>query len=251
MSHDRPAPADFEAWNEEMARRYDPERYYASASPVVRLIERRRAKRIVRLADVRPGARVLDLGCGPGHMLAMLADVPCELWGLDLSRYLLDRASARLGVPWSEADAPGEPSSGRGRARVRLVRGDVQAPPAQVRRAGPFDVVLCSEVLEHLPDPRRVLEQAAALLRPGGRLVASVPNERLIDTLKAPFIRLGLMGLLFPGVATKMGDEWHLHEFDLARLRADAAGLPLREREVRGVPSRALPIRWVVAFDVA
>ena len=41
---------------------------------------------------------------------------------------------------------------------------------------GPFDVVLAGDVLEHVRDPGRVLEQARELLAPGGRLIVSVPN---------------------------------------------------------------------------
>ena len=46
------------------------------------------------------------------------------------------------------------------------------------RERGPFDTILCLDVLEHLTDPWTVVERLTAMLRPGGTIVASIPNVR-------------------------------------------------------------------------
>jgi SAM-dependent methyltransferase len=74
-------------------------------------------------------------------------------------------------------------------------------------QAGGYDVVLMSEILEHIPKPRRALEEVHSLLRPGGALYLTTPN----------------IGSLARRV---LGSRWgviavpeHLHYFDLASLR--------------------------------
>jgi len=52
-----------------------------------------------------------------------------------------------------------------------------------------FDCVVCGDVLEHLADPWGVLRRLAALLEPGGYVVASIPNVGHLDTLVSVFVR--------------------------------------------------------------
>ena len=104
--------------------------------------------------------RVVDLGCGPGQILGELADrrPDATLVGVDGDPECLRRAAARC------PDAA-------------LVEADISDPgPALVGRHGPFDLVLSSHSLEHLPDPVAALGAWRGLLRPGGRLVVAVPN---------------------------------------------------------------------------
>jgi SAM-dependent methyltransferase len=49
--------------------------------------------------------------------------------------------------------------------------------------SGPFDTILCYDILEHLIDPWRVLEQLASVSEPGGRLHVSVPNARHVSLM--------------------------------------------------------------------
>ena len=100
-----------------------------------------------------PGYRVLEVGCGTGNVLRMLDRVCPQgvVIGMDLFAEGLQYA--------------------RRRTRRPLVRGDVHAAPFAV----PFDVLGLFDVLEHLPDDRRVLADLAGLLRPGGRLLLTVP----------------------------------------------------------------------------
>src|SRR3989441_11211335 len=120
--------ADVKAWNDEMVARYDLDRFHAHPSPFVRLVESRRVARIFALLAPRPGDRVLEIGCGAGHLLAQVPSA--QGFGIDLAESLLAKAARRLNK------------------RGTLVQGDAEHLPF---RDGAWERVYCSEVLEHLP----------------------------------------------------------------------------------------------------
>lgn len=103
-----------------------------------------------------PGdVRVLDVGCGTGSLLTF----PLALAGYRIIGIDVDEPSVRLYA----SQRPKQAS---------LIVGDVLS----LAESRSFDVIICSEVLEHLSDPRIVLAKLAGLLRPGGRLIVTVPN---------------------------------------------------------------------------
>lgn len=99
-----------------------------------------------------PG-RLLDIGCGAGWFVKIAADRGWDSHGVDMSGILADAA---------EKTAPG---------RIR------HAPfkASDYERAS-FDAVTMFDVLEHVVDPVRIVEDAAALLKPGGVLLVTVPD---------------------------------------------------------------------------
>jgi ubiquinone/menaquinone biosynthesis C-methylase UbiE len=111
---------------------------------------------IVAAAALRPGGRALDLACGTGPNLPLLADAVGprgEVVGVDFSEGMLARARRRV------ADRP----------NVRLLARDARAlGPEEV---GPLDAVVCTLGLSVIPDPDGVIEAMWALLAPGGRFV--------------------------------------------------------------------------------
>ena len=92
------------------------------------------------------------------------------------------------------------------------------------------------------------------IVGPRGVAVVSVPNERLINALKAALRRSGLYRLLMRArtgdytMPERMDDEWHLHSFDLASFRA-LIPPGFRVTRVEGVPFRWLPIRYVLRCE--
>ncbi|TSC72471.1 MAG: methylase involved in ubiquinone/menaquinone biosynthesi [Parcubacteria group bacterium Gr01-1014_38] len=70
--------------------------------------------------------------------------------------------------------------------------GDVQAMPLP---DGSFDTVLCAEVLEHIPDPRRALAEIRRVLRPGGKLIITVPHLGYLHNEPNDFYRYTTYGL--------------------------------------------------------
>ena len=113
--------------------------------------ERRRA---LLLGEARPGERVLDLGCGAGRFVAVLREAGCDAVGAEVAEAALERA---------RENAPG--------ADLRLIEPDGSIPLEH----GSVDLVWCSEVLEHVADAMQLLHEARLVLRPGGRLLLTVP----------------------------------------------------------------------------
>lgn len=101
-----------------------------------------------------PGARVLDIGCYTGDILDYLPD-HIHYIGVDSIAEALEVARKR-GADETHV--------------VDLERGDLPTLEA-------VDVVLACELLEHLRDPARLLEQVKPLLKPDGRVLVSLPNE--------------------------------------------------------------------------
>jgi SAM-dependent methyltransferase len=221
---------EVKAWNDAMVVKYDLDRFHDHPSPLVRFVEWRRVSVIFRLLGARPSDRVLEVGCGAGHLLARLP--AGRATGVDLAESLLTRTAARL------------------RGRAALAQGDAGALPFA---AGSFERIYCSEVLEHLVDPRAAVAEIGRVLRPGGVAVLSVPNEGLINRAKAVVRRLGLWRLIMRGsdydMPERMDDEWHLHAFDVAAFRA-LVPPTLRITHLVGVPSRWLALRWVMRCEV-
>jgi SAM-dependent methyltransferase len=109
-----------------------------------------------------PGCSVLDLGCGEGrHVHAFHLAPGVETIGLDADDPSLAKAAEGLRM------------LGAGGGGTLLVRGDAYRLPFG---DGAFDVVVCCEVLEHLPDVGAAVEEIDRVLRPGGRLAVSVPR---------------------------------------------------------------------------
>ncbi len=105
--------------------------------------------------------RALDLGCGSGRLAADLAAAGWAVDGIDVEERAIAigrRIMARRGLD------------------VRLYAGDVYDPRQPVA-AGGYDVVVCTEVLEHVGPWRDLLARAGELLRPSGILVVSVPRD--------------------------------------------------------------------------
>lgn len=100
----------------------------------------------------RPGC-MLDVGCGPGLLLAVARERGWEVAGVEVSAWASRYASEELGLP--------------------VICGSIEAGLFAPRS---FDVVVMNHVLEHLPDPRAALALARDLLKEDGLLVVGVPN---------------------------------------------------------------------------
>ena len=133
---------------------------------------------------VRPGDTVLDVASGLGYGSAVLGEGSSveRVIGVDLSEFAVTYARASFGPPL--------PTNFR--------RGD--ASDLGFLGDGSVDLVASMETLEHLPQPEEFLAEVSRVLRPGGRLVASVPNDWTDETGEDP-------------------NPQHLHAYDWTKLR--------------------------------
>jgi len=156
------------------------------------------------LQYIEPGARVLDAGCGRGEMV----------------RLLRERGFEALGVTNSPADAVA------GAIRVHDLATD--GPPGKG-----FDVALCLDVLEHIEDDRSALQAVVDSLRPGGRLLLTVPNS------EAPPLPGDSISVEQDGGHVRAGYS----QDDLAALLADVGLRPIGHRGFGGfVTQKAMAV---------
>ena len=144
------------------------EQQYAAPGPLPDPRLDRKFARICELVRGRlPCEAFLDAGCGDGRYLAALeAELPERIAGVDISERILETARAR--VP-----------------RAELRQANLESLPFA---DGEFDLVLSSQVIEHVVDAEAALRELARVLRSGGTLVLSTDNDRNIVTrvLNAP-----------------------------------------------------------------
>ena len=175
----------------------------ATRTPAGRLSRYRVISRLCR-------GRVIELGCGAGELTAAIAARGLDAIGVDISRRKIEAARERY-------------------PHLRFEREDIcrtSAAPAS------FDTAVLAEVLEHVDDGvgARMLAAAWRLLRPGGRLVVSVPNENCIPhpnhirTFDCDSFRTMLRPLGVPRVVTDQPYKWLLMYVDKA---ADGAARDL------------------------
>lgn len=121
---------------------------------------------------------------------------------------------ARRALGYRYIATPCQRSTGAARSKARIFCGNAETVDEQLKGAT-FDKIFCSEVLEHVQHPERTLRAMANLSASGGKLIISVPNERLIDTVKTALAAIGLFRfVLGSSVARSMRDDWHLHLFE-------------------------------------
>jgi trans-aconitate methyltransferase len=128
---------------------------------------------LLELLAPRPGERILDLGCGTGHLTAALVEAGATAIGLDHSPDMLARA--RSAYP-----------------HVSFVQGDAR----DFAFPEPFDAVLSNAVLHWVRPPEQVVARVRAALKPGGRFVAELGGRGnvggILAALRSAAGRLGL-----------------------------------------------------------
>jgi 2-polyprenyl-3-methyl-5-hydroxy-6-metoxy-1,4-benzoquinol methylase len=132
---------------------------YTTSNPLARLLVDNFARNLDMLVE-RSGARQIhEIGCGEGFLTTRLAQRGLNVRGSDLSATAIKEARARAGelglaIPFQVAD-------------LYSLSPDTDAA----------ELIICCEVLEHVPDPERALRTLAGLARPW--LILSVPREPL------------------------------------------------------------------------
>lgn len=107
------------------------------------------------ITKFRPG-KILDIGCGPGHLADVIKKslIQTEVHGLDFSKSATEFAKESLDCFW----------------RLNI---DLEDIPVENNQ---YDAIICLEVLEHVYDVTRVLREIHRLLKPSAKALISVPN---------------------------------------------------------------------------
>ena len=112
------------------------------------------------------GKRVLDVGCAYGGFLVAAKEAGGKsVTGIDIGQHQLNLAKALL------ADY---------RCDAKLLCADV-LDESLSERIGPFDMILCNDVIEHVDDPECMVARLDALLAPGGMVWFEIPNATHVD----------------------------------------------------------------------
>ena len=170
----------------------------------------------LELIDPR-GLRVLDLGCGGGYNGALLKRAGArEVVGVELHAGAAAQARKRL-------DA--------------VVQGDLAHLDLAQLGDEPFDVILASDVLEHLAEPEAVLAQVLTRLRPGGAVVVSLPNVAHVCVFASLLLKR------WPRKSSGIFDRTHLRFFAKWDMVALLEGAGLRVLRVEPYYTRYAAIR--------
>lgn len=108
---------------------------------------------VQRIENVK---RICDLGCGNGFMAGRLADLGYEVTGIDASQ---------SGIEIARANFP----------KATFLQVEIDATLPDRTKVQEFDLVVSSDVIEHLYRPGQLIEAAASILKPNGHLLIGTP----------------------------------------------------------------------------
>jgi 2-polyprenyl-3-methyl-5-hydroxy-6-metoxy-1,4-benzoquinol methylase len=138
------------------------------------------------LGMITPGSRVLETGCANGRFTAVLAEIKCQVVGVEL-----DPQAALSAARFCE----------------EVIVGNLESEETIAQIPGGFDIILFGDVLEHLVRPWQVLRSMQSKLNPNGCLVVSIPNVAHWD------VRMGLLRGRFDYQQNGLLDSTHLRFF--------------------------------------
>lgn len=156
--------------------------------------------------------RVLEVGCGAGDTLDYLKQNGRCDWAGGIELVSSAAAMARGKVD-------------------RLIEGNIEAIELPFEE-GSMDVILCLDILEHLVDPWRVVQKLDKLLKPGGILIASIPNVRHCR-LVFPLLFQGKWQYRDAGILDKTHLRFFVRESAIALM--ESSGLKVEAVRATGV----------------
>jgi 2-polyprenyl-3-methyl-5-hydroxy-6-metoxy-1,4-benzoquinol methylase len=160
------------------------------------------------LEAIRPGTRVLDLGCSQGLLARPLQEKGVRTTGVDVG-----------------------PPANVSRELEAYYRRDLEEP-LDIPEGRVFDYVVVADVLEHLKNREQLLRSARRYLKPDGRLLVSTPNIAIW------FYRLSLLLGRFEYGPRGVLDETHVHLFTQSTFRREVekGGFRIRSQRVTSLP---------------
>ena len=158
------------------------------------------------------GKRVLDVGCGGGILSEAMARRGAGVTGIDL-------AGMALRVAQSHAESSGQ----------SVYYAASSAEEWALANSAQYDLVTCMEMLEHVPEPRTVIEACANMVKPGGWVVFSTINRNPLSFLMA------IVGVEYVLRILPVGTHQYARFIKPSELLAMATASGLELREQRGL----------------
>ena len=133
--------------------------------------------------------KILDLGCGEGHLTGVIKNqnIEYEVYGLDYSISAIEYANKNF-------------------PDIDFVVADAYHPPYE---DGFFDVVICNNIWEHVPDPLRLLNGISRIINADGLLIISTPSR----------YRFGNVLRILVGIGTRFVSKLHVTEYSVGQVK--------------------------------
>jgi 2-polyprenyl-3-methyl-5-hydroxy-6-metoxy-1,4-benzoquinol methylase len=122
------------------------------------------------LRSVGKGARSLDIGCGFGAFVYVALQQGLDAYGIDFNQTQVETGRKFLDL------------------RERLIVGDIATLGSNPKLQDSFDLITMFEVIEHVEQPRALVRRACSMLKPGGVLAISCPNEARWQPIERVFV---------------------------------------------------------------
>jgi 2-polyprenyl-6-hydroxyphenyl methylase/3-demethylubiquinone-9 3-methyltransferase len=177
--------------------------------------------------------KVLDIGCGGGILSEGLAQKGAIVTGIDFSEPAIKIAKLHL----YESKLP---------ITYEYCTAETFAEKAENFEA--FDVIICMEMLEHVPDPTSVLEAASRLLKPNGWLITSTINRNPTSFLESIVAAEYLLGLIPKGTHQY---EKFIKPAELASAGREVGLTPMDSKGFSYQPFKALEHQLSLTSDVS
>jgi len=145
------------------------DKLYHDPNWLIRFGHQKRLKEIIKLLPDGKNLKILDAGCGEGHLLSLIKNkLPgAQLFGVDVTAIALLSAQKRI-------------------PEGNFINNDICRLSFQDNF---FEVVICSEVLEHIYQYQQALSELKRVLKPNGLLIITFPHEWLFTVLRFIFGR--------------------------------------------------------------
>lgn len=187
-------------WNNELFLKH-PTPYSGIAGKV----EYKRAKKIasiIKKSNLIKDANILEIGCEQGNLIELLSNkMPHnDYFGTDISSKALNEAKIKL------------PNS------VKLFENDItESIDLDIPK---LDVLICSEVLEHIPNYKAAIKNINSLVDKETIVIITVPLEKHKNNIKSFLQKIGLFNLLFKGIEEGLS-EWHVNDFSKQEIKQE------------------------------
>ena len=136
---------------------------YSHHNPVINWLFWQRLRKVIEhIQRPTPYERVLDFGCGSGVMLPYLSQISSQVTAMDVDLLPLERVQTYIPLA----------------ANVEVK--DASKNNISDLSANSFDLIIALDVLEHVKDLPRTLNELLALLKQGGQLIVSGPTENIL-----------------------------------------------------------------------